>query len=413
LKIIIRLKTIEYVALVLYIIFYLFHQIIMAILGYKVAVMILLAAFCLGLISQINNLRYASLGQCLWVVYALVVSNNNQSISHGNISEYLITLTHIGFAYILSKEIKDIGSDLVQIIACLGLIHCLATIVLFIIPNLYSYVINIYGAMVDVWGPGVGSEFGYRAGITSHYSSNGIYCAFTCIAFAAEFFANKDNKNKLMASGFILSAFALVLTAKRGHIIFMFFSLIITYVLVINENYAKKVFKVFFVFIVTLIGFIIAAKIIPVVSLVLERFLYNGDFSSGRFVIWKEALTTVKDNLLFGIGWKGFYYKTLGQNSYLGYTNVHNIYIQLLCEAGIIGLIAVSIIFAYNLLVSIKVNKKLTDYADKKVLFFAVSSQIFFIIYGFTGCGLYDFTFIMYVLSSALILSYWYNIRRN
>ena len=84
--------------------------------------------------------------------------------------------------------------------------------------------------------------------------------------------------------------------------------------------------------------------------------------------------------------------------------NVHNIYIQLLCECGIIGFIAFVLFFLWNIVSAIKKLRRvaLTPDCDSKIriiLTFSVMYQVFFLMYGLTGNPLYDApTLVVYIL---------------
>ena len=62
-----------------------------------------------------------------------------------------------------------------------------------------------------------------------------------------------------------------------------------------------------------------------------------GDFSNGRIALWKEAWGYFLENPLFGIGWHRFI--TITPNAH----EVHNTYLQWLCETGIVGFLLMAI----------------------------------------------------------------------
>ncbi|MBR4289530.1 MAG: O-antigen ligase family protein [Oscillospiraceae bacterium] len=59
--------------------------------------------------------------------------------------------------------------------------------------------------------------------------------------------------------------------------------------------------------------------------------------TSGRLILWKQALQLFKEKPVFGIGWEQF----MTQNTYEH--EVHNTYLQWLCESGIVGFILLMI----------------------------------------------------------------------
>jgi O-antigen ligase len=65
------------------------------------------------------------------------------------------------------------------------------------------------------------------------------------------------------------------------------------------------------------------------------------DISSGRIIIWKYAIKIFKQNPVFGIGWENFSAKIPEYN--IDTVKVHNNFIQLLCETGVIGFVLIAL----------------------------------------------------------------------
>ena len=126
------------------------------------------------------------------------------------------------------------------------------------------------------------------------------------------------------------------------------------------------------------------------------------DITTGRVDFWKVAIQQFKENPILGIGWKAFWHFEFFGANY----DVHNIYLQLLCEVGIVGSILFYLLFVMALYRAIKiVIRKNIDEKYKKVALFSVFYQVFFLLYGITGNPLYDASFyIMYFISIALIV---------
>ena len=106
----------------------------------------------------------------------------------------------------------------------------------------------------------------------------------------------------------------------------------------------------------------------------------------GRDQLWTQAMTYFYDNKWLGIGWTNF------KNIFtLRGTHVHNIYIQLLCETGIIGFSVFAFFFVWNIrttLRRIKTAKQGT--CEYSWLMLSLFMQIYFLLYGITGNPLYD-----------------------
>ena len=253
-------------------------------------------------------------------------------------------------------------------------------------------------------------QFGYMAGITGHYSSNATFLTCGVLISSTRYLADKEKKN-LWMSLFLLSA--LLLTGKRAHIIFIILALYtIYYFSLTGQKISSKLMKSIGIVIISLCFVTIIINYIPALSVVISRiqtFMEGNDTSTQvRFKLWALALNAFKQHPVLGIGWEQFY-STL---SYMVGSNrnfeVHNVYLQLLCETGLLGFSIYISWFIFVLGNAIKVYKKMIMYdassRDMYLIGFALSLQIFFLLYCFTGNPLYDWkTNIPYFLSCSIV----------
>lgn len=86
--------------------------------------------------------------------------------------------------------------------------------------------------------------------------------------------------------------------------------------------------------------------------------------------------------------------------------SAHNIYLQVLGESGIIGLLLFGEFLIYNLyhtiMLIIKNNKK--RIGNKGVLYFSLYMQILVVVYGITGNPLYSlYQFLLYIIAITIL----------
>lgn len=126
----------------------------------------------------------------------------------------------------------------------------------------------------------------------------------------------------------------------------------------------------------------------------------RNDIHNVAWKLWRESTYT----RWFGIGWTEFKQNfTLFQNT----SQVHNIYLQLLCETGIIGLITFMSTQLICLLSSLHLFIRLfsEDSSRRNLIGFSVTGQLIFGIYGFTGNPLYDSTcYLMYFMMITILI---------
>ena len=135
-----------------------------------------------------------------------------------------------------------------------------------------------------------------------------------------------------------------------------------------------------------------------------ERLLNNArnkdtkiDVTSGRTLIWALAFNLFLENPILGIGWGHFedYVSAIDSNL----SNVHNNYLQLLCETGIVGFLLVIIPMILLLINTIKYRKKLTDKnLDRKQLSLVANTtsyglQVSFLVLSFLDPCWYKMSF--------------------
>lgn len=370
-----------------------------------------IASIC-SILSIINNGIPKIKVVVPWLIFCGMISLNclyfNRSLSVSR--DLLLYILCILALYRYDNWIENI----IRIIFFVCLIHVLATIIFFIFPSLYN------ATMPNLWGyyP-IGTEYGlkgYCAAISPHYSTNGIYCATTFIISASLFFiGEKQGKsNRKNVFYMIISFIAVILTTKRAHLLFSVMAIFISYFICKKEQNIKKVLKLLLACVILICLFFIAMNIFPILMETVNRFLNSDDISTGRFDMWKLAWGLFLNNPLFGIGWNK--YITVMANP-LGIhpnyaTSVHNVYLQVLCETGIVGFSTITFIMFYSYYNTIKLIR--TNSLNNRLyngLVVSAVIQTFVLLYNFTGNCLYDFTLYLYMIAILLLVTVKFNIK--
>lgn len=261
-------------------------------------------------------------------------------------------------------------------------------------------------------------------GMTSHYSTNGMFLA---TGFLMAFLFWMISKEKKKRKAFIVFSFlcALLLTGKRAHLLFSVTAVYAVYWIVTmstkGKNYINRFIKVAGIVLIGILIVFFVLPAIPALSTTLLRIqnsLVEGDIDNGRFLIWDVAFGEFKKSPILGIGWKEFA-TTYGfallrkETAY----DVHNVYLQLLCETGLFGFTLYSVWFITLLQKGIKQVKEVVTDAkatqqEQFAICFALGYQIFFLLYCITGNPLYDkMTYFPYFLSCGITLYFEKNIK--
>jgi O-antigen ligase len=197
----------------------------------------------------------------------------------------------------------------------------------------------------------------------------------------------------------VLALFANVLAQKRGVFIAGAISvLIVIYYMEKNKNRKKFDNRLIVVLIGILVLIYLITSSIPGQAF-LNRFSLGQDISSGRFEMSLTLVKKLGNHLIYGMG------ASAALSVFSG--NAHNIYVQILYENGVIGLILYLLWFLVNLMNTIeKIKGTKIEGNKRQFLFVSFGIQLFFIVYGMFGNPLSDiFILLLYVMCSSLAYS--------
>lgn len=420
----IKVSRITDIGCILFFIYAFFSDLINVVIGSTLRLYMfwaLILVICFLPLFYNKSLKLKKTDILLIAIIVFFVCFRNQAYIHGdllNTNRWLV-----GFILFMGiSKSKYPIKRMIPMIANIGFVHTIVTWILFFKPSIFSTVYNLWG----YWPTGTeGGKLGYRAGLTNHYSHNGIVLAVTLIAiFSLIFMYSKlsksiSNKRKIRKYivMFLLTIGAIILTTKRAHFLFAIMAMIIVYYFAYPERMGNKTFKLLLAIVIGGFVLFISSKYIPALANLFERFraVRNGDSNmQSRYVLWALALSMFFESPLLGKGWYSFRYEYNAilysdavragvRSARYDLMDVHNVYIQLLAETGLIGLIIYLIIVSKSissLLKLLKTNTRvLIDYSDTAAIVFSLTMQFFVLLYCFTGNCLYDITSPFYLAS--------------
>lgn len=326
-----------------------------------------------------DKLKY----MCMCLMMFLPSLFNNAYIEDSK-SIYLYYILAIVFAIllVLNKIEKKNVDVLFKYFLVFSLITGAVTWISFLFPNFYlNKIVTLlpeYSQELVVHMFRFDSAY---AGLTDHYSRNAFYVILgilSCIYFVMSNDEKKSTKRLLKISLVFLTT-TLFLIGKRGHLLFMIVALIAAYFIFYKIKY-KTILKFLVSLMVCILIIPTSMKYIPGLDNVYNRFTnYTVDISNGRFALYKKAIDLYKRK--GPIGWGQF---TKSTDYY--YAGVHNDYIQLYTETGLIGF---TLIIGSNLIILFKVIK-LSKKEKKPLIFIILFYNLFFLAYSMTGIPHYD-----------------------
>lgn len=347
---------------------------------------LVLCLICLPRLSQMFTA--SSYRMLFWIAVVGVICINNAYLEH----QYLVYFFSLPLAILLAYSLQyntDWHSALLKAFRVLLLSHLIFGWLFWLLPGLYvSKIVPLFPA--DSRGELIKwSNQHVLMGLTAHYSGSGVLCAYSVIYYAASWLSKERKEQDLTM--LLLTAISLMLTQKRGPLLFAVATVVALYFLA-NRVSFDVMMKFGMISAAALIFLLLAIQFLPDLQRVIDRFLEDGDVASGRGELYAYALELFKTHKLLGVGW-GQYRFMPGSMG----LPVHNIYLQILAETGIIGSFFIysgllsSIIATIKNILSVKKNapngnQQCVPFA----LLFSAAMQIYFLLYGITGNPIYD-----------------------
>lgn len=234
---------------------------------------------------------------------------------------------------------------------------------------------------------------GYMSGLLDNYSANGImisHAVGTCFCLSLYF---RGLKKVIMQILFIASAGALLLTAKRGITIYAAIAILVVIYFFYSNKLLQRWLRIGLIIFLAVVILIQAAQFVPDLLNVFERLSIDRSKDLAmidRANLRSAALKLFYGSPILGIGWRGFM-----RGGYFSDGDVHNVFIQLLCETGIIGCVIYCTFFftTYIKTVITLVKFRRSTPSNLKAgwhLAFSLYIQTVFILYCFSGNPLYD-----------------------
>lgn len=258
---------------------------------------------------------------------------------------------------------------------------------------------------------------GHTSGVCDHYSHLGIVLGNGLTLVAAMIMCRIGEKKRSVMLYILLAMIlvALVFCGKRGQFVFSFVGVFITALLYFRALLGRRLFVTFVIVVALIVLFSIITEYSPILQNYVGRFS-NFDTDEAvqeRYSYWSIAINQFNNNPIIGIGWKAFRALNFKNN------DVHNMYLQILCETGILGAIVffalfiTCFVFAIRNLIAIRNSKESVDPIQKIACIFSLSYQIYFFLYGLTGNpqNLY-YSCMPYVIACSMSIYYYKALKR-
>lgn len=378
-------------------------------LPYSIRNAMLSISCILALLLFANHLTYklGNIGICFgWLAFAVLAiisrASVNQPFSYTQISLLLVAIV----GCIVTCSIKWIRIGL-QCTLVILLVHLLATLSFYFFPDLYLQTVKPLFFSLER------NAIGYQSALTSHYSHNGLLMSFGLLLVISYGLNSTGKRRSIYLFIAVLFFVGLLLTQKRACLIIAILTIGIVYSILGSRGKVLR-FLTFCIILVCIL--FIASSTLPGISESIDRLMTTfasddmAEATTGRTFLWTHAIQGWLNNPLFGSGWGTYAYVWPGGNVTI---YAHNELLQLLHDAGILGLLIfiilaiLSLRIAYKNVIVIRDNHRDLPDCFSTASSFALSVELFCITYACTTGVLFQLSivFIPYLLAIGISVS--------
>lgn len=358
-----------------------------------------------------------------WVAFFLFAAASVLMNKLGHLMAALTMFMCIVLGILLMSSTQWLGIGR-KVLAWFTGIYIFFTYFFFAFPSSYPIMIDLYGqAPIGTYN----GQKGYQAGLADHYSSNGMYISVFLMLMVVLWLTvgnrslKEKREKKLCLLMSILGAVALLLTTKRGVLLWSLMAILITY-WIVSRRKIQSLFKLLGVALLGYGAVLLLTRFIPEVGAVFERFETMGEDGASleRIAMWELAWKMFQEKPIFGAGFWAFPKRYASDlfgiyNTDLRYKYsmaAHNVYFQVLCETGIVGFSVYLAAVGMTLRETLRLVRKYSRDENAELRFavlFSLCIQIFYLLYSLSGNCLYDFIFYFYGMAMAMTTAVHYH----
>lgn len=377
---------------------------------YGIAVAVAVAGYVVT--KPLSVSRRPVLPLCILLTACMAVNFWRSTRLPGALVDILVLVVALFLVVFPTAKPKDYRPLLVVIVVW-GIFFAIGVLLDFGAPPLFNASLSFFPWSFASVVRNVSRRFACGFSTNPGFSAGYIACAILALVSTVR------GRSSLSLPKILLFAFlaaGMLCTAKRGHVLFLFMAIVICYLLPMKgRQVVARYWKLFLLGILGVVLFITfedSLANIPFVGRAITTvtdYMEGVDVSSGRSKLWTQAIDLFHAHPWIGIGWGDYRLTLLGQKGFVSDHDAHDIYLQLLSETGITGLVLFAVFFVFFWGVTRKLYRLCLAAPDPAlrslvpVLHFSILYQTFFLLYGITGNVIYDQHYqIMYMLACGM-----------
>lgn len=338
----------------------------------------------------------------LWTFFIILFPSVLNVLRTHEFHTYLI----VGYFLIGLIYMKHDSSDfygLLDMLKIIAIIESVSIYVQFFLPKIYFIISE---KLLSASFEEIKSRYnlGYYTGFTKEVSFTVWFIVIGVIYYFVDFYYEKRKKSLII---FLVLLGSLFLSGKKAQPLFVAISLLLVYIIISNKR--LRFFKLIF-WLTAFVGIISLSY--PVWSKLdfMQRYveliqsIVKGsdiyEITTGRIEIYRNAIELWNKNKIFGIGWGNFRFD-VPKTAWYSWFDVHNCYLQLLCETGVVGMFIYTVLMSLTFFKTIRclINIENLEIEDRKRISISSTILLFFWGYSITGTCLYEYSYyIIYFL---------------
>lgn len=339
----------------------------------------------------------------LFVLLRCLLSGNLISISTITVALYI--------GLFLVKFNVNIDDFYIKFLKIVGLVEAIGVYFQLFFNKAYnSFYQAIFTEYAFNWIESRYELYNYLSGFTSEVSKVAGFLAISLGAYIYTIHNQRLKKIDIISIGFIMVA--LILTGKRSQTFFSLLGIIIVYLVSArNREKVNRIIKVSCAMIALVVAMIYiyiqygeTNAIGRMMGYVFSLLGGEKNTFGGRSEIWAIAIQLLLTSPLIGIGWNKFTNMT---QSLYGETinSAHNVYLQLFCELGIIGVTLFLLAGLSSIIATVKrIKGSVHGSKIKRNYNFLLYLYVFYFSYCFFGNCLNDLSYSMIFFPGIIIL---------
>lgn len=374
--------------------------------SWNYTIVLLVLSSVLLLLINIRNIKLTNISLAWLIVVIICLFASINTMNFRDFTFYIFS----GILVVVSFSVSAKSLYKCFPIIILGaLVSALGIFIQFVFPSFYDkYIFRLF---YGVYSEGIIRQYYRHRMYTGFTSEASISAQFMVVGIAGIYsiYHRLTKYRKLAWIVGIVLFFGVVLTGKRSALLFSSASLIYTFL--VSSQKGKKSNRVLKIILLTIIAAIALYFFLPEfisqsssrnsIVRIFEYLNEDRDLTNGRVAIWLNAIKAFNSSPILGKGWSWF----AGEYGF----GAHNIYLQLLCECGILGGSIVIFILGwlyFKCHQCMKVAVASDDSERFAISKFCFFTQTYILMYGLTGNPIYNYSFFLWYAFSLCILSY-------